>query len=88
MAQQISDPPVCITVSAPLGKLRAWPGEQTAADMLLTLARAGRSDHFPNLFTGRPEWRADPGDLKFAGFREVPTLLDPSLARFVSGRTL
>lgn len=85
LAQQISDPPVFITASAPLGQLLAWPDEKTAADVLLNLARTGQTDFFPKLFTGRPEWRADPSHLKLAGFQEVPTRLDPSLARFISG---
>jgi hypothetical protein len=84
LAQQISDPPVFVSATAPLGRLQAWPHERTAADMLLKLQAAGDAKQFPELFMGRPEWRADPGDLSLVGIREVPIRLDPSLARFVS----
>lgn len=85
LAQQISDPPVYVAATAPLGKLRDWPHEGTAADLLMDLVRASQSDDFLKHFVRAPEWRADPRHLKLAGFQEVPTRLDPSLARFVSG---
>jgi hypothetical protein len=84
LAQQISDPPVFIAATAPLGRLQAWPHERTAADLLLDLVRAGQPDAFPKLFMGAPEWRADPCHLKLAGFQEVPTRLDRNLATFMS----
>jgi hypothetical protein len=86
LAQQLSDPPVFIAATAPLGKLQAWPDKHTAADLLVKLVRAGRSDHFRELFMGDPEWRADPCHLNLAGFQEVPTRLDRNVATFMSGK--
>ena len=66
LAQQMTDPPVIIAVTAPITALRAWPHEHTAADLLEGLIRAGQIRPVPELFLMDPEWRAEPSQLKLA----------------------
>ena len=52
LAQQMPDPPVIIAATAPLTALRAWPREDTAADLLVQLIDTGQSDYFRSCACG------------------------------------
>lgn len=86
LAQRLADPPVVVEANATLGALRYRRSESTAADLFRDRNAAGDSvDDTLERFMATPEWMADPQSVTYVGYQHLPTRVDPSLMRFMTG---
>ena len=102
MAQRVDDPPVVVTVQAPMNVLQShgFSAGETASDLLRwALSRPESPDPatalaeglltFRELFRDIPEWRFPVGSAEVVAVSEpVPFRVPPSLLAYLSGRSV
>ncbi len=102
IAQRIDDPPVVVTMQAPLGALQShgFSAGRTASESLRemlsetqssdpTTAFAGAFADFADLFRRTPEWRIPIDAVEVVAVSDpVPSRVSPSLLAYLSERSL